>query len=37
VTGPFLSGNPTLRNEIAQISGTASVLAKLASGPSSGC
>ena len=25
VPGPFLSGNPTLRNEIAQISGTASI------------
>ena len=25
VQGPFLSGNPTLRNEIAQISGTASI------------
>jgi hypothetical protein len=25
VTGPFLSGNPTLRNEISQISGTASI------------
>jgi len=25
VTGPFLAGNPTLRNQIAQISGTASL------------
>src|SRR5258708_7731231 len=25
VTGPFLSGNPTLRSQIAQISGTASI------------
>ena len=25
VTGPFLSGNPTLRSEISQISGTASI------------